>query len=323
MSVIPGQILLGKYQVERVLGRGGMGLVVAVRHVDLKQLWAMKFLFPNAVENSEFRERFLREAQAAARLRNEHIMHVQDVGCMENGTPYMLMEYLEGYDLKALLSRRGPLSVEDAVRYVLQVCEGIAEAHAAGIVHRDLKPANVFLTRRYDGTPCVKVLDFGISKQIGANAVDLTKTDMTLGSPAYMSPEQMANSKTVDARTDIWSIGLILYEVLAGKAAFRGSSIPEVVLSVVQDEPPPLHVLRRDIPPKLEGLVAKCLRKHRQERFQTIHELRAALIGIGPASAVGQVLPLLDTKGYGSVAEMITRDPQKLAKMTILPFSKN
>ncbi len=292
-AVAPGQVLLGKYSVERVLGQGGMGLVVAVRHVELRQLWAMKFLLPDALDHRESLERFLREAQAAACLKNDHIVHVQDVGRMENGAPYMIMEYLEGCDLKAYLSRQGPLPVQQAVMYVLQVCEAIAEAHAAGIVHRDLKPANLFLIHRRDGSPCVKVLDFGISKQIDSEALDLTNTNATLGSPLYMSPEQMSKSKTVDVRTDIWALGVILYELLAGTSPFRGASLLEVASRVLQEEPTPLHDLRRDVPNELETLIAMCLRKRRDDRFQTIQELRDALAPFGPPSTgTQQALPV-------------------------------
>ena len=246
-----GEVLLGKYRVERVLGQGGMGLVVAVRHVDLGQLQAMKFLVPAAIGHEEAVERFLREAKAAARLSSEHVAKVQDVGRTENGALYMLMEYLEGYDLKALLSRQGPFSVEDAVMYMLHVCDAIGEAHAAGIVHRDLKPANLFVVRRRNGSACVKVLDFGISKQMDPQGVDLTDTNAALGSPLYMSPEQMGQSKTVDARTDIWALGVILYELLAGTSPFRGASIFEVTSRVLLEEPTPLRELSKDVPQDL------------------------------------------------------------------------
>ncbi|UQA63981.1 serine/threonine protein kinase [Polyangium aurulentum] len=174
-------------------------------------------------------ERFLREARAAARLRSEHVARVHDVGRMENGAPYMILEYLDGSDLKAQIRRQGVLPIEDAVMYVLQACDAIAEAHAAGIIHRDLKPANLFLIRRHNGSSCVKVLDFGISKRTGLDEVELTGTGALLGSPMYMSPEQMARTKAVDARTDIWAMGVVLYEHVVGRAPFRGQGITEVV----------------------------------------------------------------------------------------------
>lgn len=279
--VAPGDVFLGKYRVERVLGKGGMGVVVAVRHVDLGQLYAIKFLLPAMLGHRESLERFLREARAAARLQSEHVAKVHDVGRMENGAPYMVLEYLDGCDLKVWLGRQGPLSVEEAVAYVLQVCDAIAEAHELGIVHRDLKPANLFLVRRRNGTPCVKVLDFGISKHTGPEDVELTSTNAMFGSPLYMSPEQMARTKTVDSRTDIWAIGTILYELLTGKSPFKATTMTEVVSRVLQEEPVPLRELRPDVPPGLEAVIARCLRKRREERFQTVGELVDAISPFG------------------------------------------
>lgn len=287
--MIRGQVLLGKYRVERILGQGGMGMVVAVRHVELGQLWAMKFLLPAAFGHDESHERFSREAKAAAGLKSEHIARVQDFGRTEDGAQYMLMEYLEGCDLKALMAHVGRLPIEHAVSYVLQVCEAMAEAHTAGIVHRDLKPANLFLVRRHDGRPCVKVLDFGISKQMDVQGVVLTNTKTILGSPLYMSPEQMQRPKEVDQRADIWALGVILYEFLTGTSPFRGSSIFEVTARVLREEPTPLHELREDIPPELETVIIKCLRKCRDERFQSVGELREALAPYSQPREIAQL----------------------------------
>jgi len=207
---------------------------------------------------------------------------VQDVGHMESGAPYMVMEYLEGCDLKALVVKQGRLSVDDTVTYVMQVCEAMAEAHAAGIVHRDLKPANLFLVRRAHGRPCVKVLDFGISKQMGPNDPHLTRMDATLGSPLYMAPEQMGRSSSVDGRADIWALGVILYELLSGTSPFEGTSMLEVASRVLQEELTPLRDLRKDVPEGLEMVINKCLRKRREDRFQTVQELQVALARFGP-----------------------------------------
>src|SRR5215471_10970483 len=186
-----GDILVGKYRVERILGVGGMGLVVAATHLALGQVVALKFMLPQIVGSGEAMERFLREARAASRLRGEHIAAVKDLGTLENGAPFIVMEYLEGMDLAHLLRARGPLPPPEAVDYVLQACEALAEAHAQGIVHRDLKPANFFLTRRPNGTPLIKILDFGISKIAVAGEKSVTRTAAVLGSPQYMSPEQV------------------------------------------------------------------------------------------------------------------------------------
>ncbi len=271
--VNPGDILLGKYRIDKVLGQGGMGVVVAAHHVDLGQRYAIKFLLPTGLTQEEAVARFLREARASARLQSEHVARVHDVGNMENGAPYMVMEYLEGSDLKALLTKQGPLPAETAMSYLAQVCDAIGEAHAAGIVHRDLKPANLFLVRRRNGSPCVKVLDFGISKHLGGEEVDLTSTNATLGSPLYMSPEQISKSKTVDARTDIWALGVILYELLTGRSPFRAGTALEVVSRILQEEPVPVRQLRPDVPERAEVIIARCLRKRREERFQSVDEI--------------------------------------------------
>jgi serine/threonine-protein kinase len=208
-----GRVLLGKYRIEHVLGHGGMGMVLGARHLELGELFALKLLLPHALADEDLKHRFAREARAAARLKGEHAARVHDIGRLEDGAPYMVMEYLEGTDLRALLRARGPLPAAEAVDYMLQACHAIREAHALGIVHRDLKPANLFLARRPDGSACMKVLDFGISKELGSVAGDLTKTGELLGSPLYMSPEQMVRRRDVDGRSDVWALGVVLYEL--------------------------------------------------------------------------------------------------------------
>ncbi|HEX6765337.1 MAG TPA: serine/threonine-protein kinase, partial [Polyangiaceae bacterium] len=190
--VQPGDVLADKYRVERVLGVGGMGVVVSAHHVHLKQRVALKFLLPDLASNPNVVERFLREAQSASTIRSEHVVRVSDVGVLASGAPYMIMEHLEGSDLAKVLLERGRLPVTRAVDYVLQAMEALAEAHGAGIVHRDLKPSNLFLTERADGSPLIKVLDFGISKVTksdgDASSRSLTRTAGLMGSPLYMSP---------------------------------------------------------------------------------------------------------------------------------------
>lgn len=277
--VRPGDTLLGKYQVERVLGQGGMGVVVAVRHLGLGELFAMKLLVPGALRVPELVERFLREARSAARLKGEHVTRVHDVGQLEDGSPYMVMEHLEGVDFKGLLKRKGPISPRDAVHYLAQAAEAVAEAHAAGIVHRDLKPANLFLIQRANGTPCVKVLDFGIAKLMHGvgDEAGLTATGVLLGSPLYMAPEQMVRSKKVDGRADIWALGVTLYELLTGVSPFKGKTMPEIVANVLQEDPPAPSTKIPAVPQELDALVARCLRKSASERFQTANELVEAL----------------------------------------------
>ena len=213
-----GEMLAGKYRVERVLGAGGMGVVVLARHVQLDQLVALKFLLAQSLTNPKVVARFEREARAVVKLKSEHVARVLDVGTMEAGAPYIVMEYLEGEDLSQTVERRGPLPVAEAVDYLLQACEALAEAHGMGIVHRDLKPGNLFLTRRVDGKSLVKVLDFGISKlEGGREDLALTQPAEVVGSPKYMSPEQLRASRLADARSDIWSLGVILYELITDR----------------------------------------------------------------------------------------------------------
>jgi serine/threonine-protein kinase len=222
-----GELLAGKYRLERLLGEGGMGYVVAATHEHLQQRVAVKFLAAGYAENSDAAARFLREARAAVRIQSEHIARVLDVGELEDGAPYMVMEFLSGCDLARELFTNGGLEVPTAVDYLLQACEAVAEAHSLGVIHRDLKPANLFLTRRPDGTPFVKVLDFGISKAITpesggpGDSPSLTAAQALLGSPAYMSPEQARKPKSVDFRADIWAFGVILYEFLDGNPPSR------------------------------------------------------------------------------------------------------
>ncbi|MFS8068038.1 MAG: serine/threonine-protein kinase, partial [Byssovorax sp.] len=208
-----GELIAGKYRVDRVLGAGGMGTVFAATHVVLGQRVAIKRMHPERIGRHNAGPRFLREARAAARLRSQHVARVIDVGVLEDGAPFIVMEHLDGEDLAALVDRRGALPVAEAVEYVLQAAEAIAEAHAAGIVHRDLKPENLFLSFDLAGAPCIKVLDFGISKLLG-DELALTRAAVAVGTPLYMSPEQMVSSRDVDSRTDLWSLGVVLYELV-------------------------------------------------------------------------------------------------------------
>jgi serine/threonine-protein kinase len=279
-----GDLVGGKYLVERVLGVGGMGVVVAATHTGLHQRVALKFLLPQAALKPDVVGRFAREARAAARLHSEHVAKVLDVGELEAGSPFMVMEYMDGEDLDQLVRRSGPLPVDVTTAYVLEACEAVAEAHSMGIVHRDLKPANLFLARRPDGPPIVKVLDFGISKStLGASQAHMTKTSSVMGSPLYMSPEQMASAKTVDLRSDIWALGVVLYELLAGRPPFVAETMPELVLAIVHGEHVPVAKLRADVPAGLDAAIERCLTKAPAQRFATIRELAEAIAPYAPA----------------------------------------
>jgi len=285
----PGEVLAGKFRIERVLGEGGMGIVLAAHHLHLGRTVAIKLLKPEALRHKEIVARFANEARSASRIQSEHVARVLDVGALEGGEPYMVMEYLEGSDLAKHVKRGGPLPIEDAVEYLLQACEALAEAHVAGIVHRDLKPANLYLTRRADGSSCVKVLDFGVSKAALASAdpafQNMTQTDSVLGTPGYMAPEQLRSSKHVDARTDIWALGVILHELLTGHLAFHATTAPEMYAAILGSPPEPLRQARPDAPPGLEAVIAHCLEKDPARRFSSVGELAAALVPFAPARA--------------------------------------
>lgn len=284
----PGETIAGKYQIERVIGTGGVGMVVAARHLTLAQTVALKFLLPGAAHDRNDVLRFQREAQTAVQLRNEHVARVYDVGELDDGSPFMVLEYLDGQDLGHVLHSHGPLPIVEAVGYLLQVCEAVAEAHSIGMVHRDLKPSNFFLTHRRDGFPLVKVLDFGIAKykiELEQQDVSLTQTRALLGSPVYMSPEQVRSARSVDHRSDIWSLGVCLFELLTDTVPFGGETVTGVAAAVSSDPIPPVARYRPDVPSGLVTVIERCLAKRPQDRYQSIADLAEALVPFGPADS--------------------------------------
>jgi serine/threonine-protein kinase len=274
-------VLAGKYRIERLIGSGGTGVVAQATHLKLERQVALKLLRSDLSDSPEIVARFAREARAAARLKGEHVTRILDVGELDDGTPYLVMEFLEGSDFRALLGEGRRLGITDAVDYVLQACEAVAEAHAAGIVHRDLKPANLFLTHAPDRAPLVKVLDFGISKAVTGveeeEAIALTSSASVMGTPLYMSPEQMKNAREVDARTDLWALGAILYEFVAGRPPFVARSLPELCVMLLQQDPVPLRLLRPEVPEQLARVIERCLRKNRVDRYRDVADLAQAL----------------------------------------------
>lgn len=278
LDLSPGTVLDARYQIAGVLGSGGMGKVVAARHLELKREVAIKVLHAEIAKNPEAVARFMREARAAAAMRSDKVGQVLDVARLPDGTPYMVMDLLEGADLDRLIKSDGPLPQRTAVDYLLQACEGLAEAHGLNMVHRDLKPSNLFLTRSPNGLPLIKVLDFGIAKAHFADAdVSLTTTDVMVGSPTYVSPEQVRSSAGVDPRSDIWSLGVTLYELLSNELPFPGESVGAVLSAIAADPPTPLPQLAPGVSFELWCVIEKCLQKDPHQRYQNLRELAQAL----------------------------------------------
>jgi serine/threonine protein kinase len=280
--VLPGETLGDKYRVERILGQGGMGIVVAAKHVELDERVAIKFLLGKPSTSAV--DRFLREARAAVKVKGEHVCRVLDFGRLDTGEPYIVMEHLEGTDLARKIEKEGPQPLAAAVGWIIEVCDALGEAHALGIVHRDVKPANVFLAERRDGSASAKVLDFGISKL--SSQAPITGTQTPMGSPSYMSPEQMVSAHDVDARTDIWSLGVTLYELLAGKPPFAADSMVQLSVVVREKEPAPLE----GIPDDLSRVIERCLAKDPRDRYDTVAALVADLAPFAPEGTRGLVL---------------------------------
>jgi len=301
VELLPGALLAGKYRIERLLGRGGMGAVYAAQHELLCRRVAVKLLLTDTNQNPDGLQRFLNEARAAARLDSEHVARVMEFGTLDDGVPFMVLEYLEGQDLAELLVARGPLPVSEAVDYILEACEGLAEAHANGIVHRDLKPSNLYLARGRDGTSRIKVLDFGISKVSDDSLTPraLTSTRGMLGTPLYMSPEQFSRPKEIDARSDIWQLGVNLYELLAGSPPFVRETLGEQISAIMHDPVPPLAERRPDVPAELEQAIRRCLERDVSLRFASVAEVAESIALFGRRGPMALGVRTLDTMTLG------------------------
>ena len=261
-----------------------MGLVVEAYHELLDQRVAVKLLYQD-VADREAQSRLLLEARSAAKLQSEHVARVVDVDVGQDGLPFIVMELLEGADLCQIADVRGALPRWLVVDYILQALEGLAHAHGRGIIHRDLKPSNLFLANKPDGTQIIKILDFGISKSAD-NPTDKRSQQLTggrtvLGSPPYMSPEQVRSPKSVDHRTDIWSLGICMYELLTNSMPFGGDELQETFAQILEKDPAPIRSLVTGVPEGLEQIVMKCLAKKRDDRFTDVGELAKALVPYG------------------------------------------
>ncbi|MEZ4219557.1 MAG: serine/threonine-protein kinase [Polyangiaceae bacterium] len=290
--VSPGDIIADKYLVEAIVAQGGMGVVVSARHRQLGQQVAIKVLLPSELtQEPNAIARFLREARAAATLQSEHVVKIFDVGTLDDGLPFMVMELMRGDDLRSLLRKHGPVGCEAAASYVIQACDAVGEAHESGIVHRDLKPSNLFLAQRRDGSAVVKVLDFGISKApvgVPGATMELTTSSVMMGSPLYMSPEQIRDARSVDHRTDIWSLGVILYQLVTGKPPFMGDSLPAVCAAIAADAPTP--ITRADVPMEFQEIIWRCLSKRPEQRYASVAELASELAPFAGSRRVEPVL---------------------------------
>lgn len=323
----PGTVLAGKLRVERLIGQGAMGIVYEATDITLRRRVAVKLVHPDFLNDPEKRLRFGREAYAVSRLQSQHVTHVLEISELDDGTPYFVMELLEGRTLDQVLEDDGPAAIDVALDWILQALDAIAEAHMAGLVHRDLKPANLYLVQRKDRTPMVKVLDFGLVKDMAADAVKLTVTGSTMGSPAYMAPEQVNVDRVIDARTDVWAIGITMFELLTRELPFDGTSIPLMLRQILRDNPTPLRAKRPDAPPDLEMVISKCLAKDPNVRFHDAADLsralatiRARLPQVSEATKTvrlpeGTVVPSgmspLDMMDFSSVRPRLVRgDPQ-------------
>ena len=288
----PGDVLDGKYTITRLIGTGSMGFVFSAERPNLGDEVAIKVLRRDVVSDGQLLARFAREAQVAAAIKSEHVACVFDVGHLPGGAPFIVMERLEGKDLRWVLAEKGSLSIELAVDYALQACEALAVAHSHGITHRDIKPENLFASRQAQGDHiCIKVLDFGISKMkehggIAKDRFPLVRTTMALGSPMYMSPEQLRAARDIDGRADIWGLGCVLYELLTGNPAFSAPSLTELCAMILENQPLGFTEAGVAVPPDLEAVVWRCLQKDPKRRFQTVGELAQALAPFAPSRSL-------------------------------------
>lgn len=341
----PGAIIGGKYEVLRVLGAGGMGVVLAARHLELGQTVAIKVMHAELASETAAVKRFVREGRAAALLRSDHAVRIHDVGRLGSGLPFLVMEHLVGEDLDHLAARRR-LEVSEVVDYVLQAIAAIAEAHERGIVHRDIKPQNLFLARLPDGTTRVKVLDFGLAKDLSTSSSSsgsgaLTTEHMILGSPHFMSPEQIRSPREVDARADVWALGASMVQLLTGRPPYTANNVHGLLARILADPAPKVSAMRADVPIEFEKVIERCMEKDLGRRYGSVNELADALrlaVGFAPAPTrapdtdvpstdpsttidaamtTTQASPMGPPAGRARVTRVASRPPSTLAPSTV------
>jgi eukaryotic-like serine/threonine-protein kinase len=315
----PGEVIAGKYIVEAVVGQGGMGLVARARHQSLGNRVAIKIMTQSI--DDEANQRFLQEARASAVLQSDHIGRVFDAGQLPDGRPFMVMEFLEGRDLHMVRKQYGKLPVSDVTMFMRQACEALSEAHELGIIHRDLKPANLFLTYRRDGTPWIKVIDFGISKiDAGSPVRDgfITTGDQVLGTPYYMSPEQIRSTRDADARSDIWSLGVIMFELCTGRLPFDAKQVTQLAHSIVLA--PIIKAIEGEVREPMQSIILRCLEKNPSNRFQTVDDLREALEdGDAPVSSLRDETEMMENPLYAEAMEGVHASSLPPARPALLP----
>jgi serine/threonine-protein kinase len=278
LDLLVGSTVLGKYHIDRLIGRGGMGAVFQATNASIGKRVALKFLGAETSRDADAAVRFQREAEAASLAESPHIVQIFDSGRSERGLPFLVMELLTGEDLRARLRREGRLDVEAALRIATQVLKALRQAHAAGIVHRDLKPDNVFLCRRDDEPAFVKIVDFGISKlQQGPGVDTLTHKGAVLGTAFYMSPEQAQSFADIDGRTDLFSLGAIIYEMLTGEPPHSAPTYEAVLIAICTRDAPDVRGKAPEVPEKLARVIARALQRDRSERYSNADDMLADL----------------------------------------------
>lgn len=305
----PGEVVHGRYRVEHELGRGGMGVVLAAHDQMLDRSVALKVVLPRMLRSPEAIERFSNEARSLAQLDSRNVVRVLDFGALSApaacaGLPFMVLEFLRGEDLFSVAARERGLSPARVVRYALQACAGLAAAHAQGIIHRDLKPENLFLAIEPDGSECLKVLDFGIARSHSRRA--LTRGTVGVGSPGYMSPEQVEGTGHVDARSDVWGLGVVMYELLSHRPAFFGDNPQSLCLQILTAEPTPLLELKPNLPHALVYIVERCMERDPDKRFANVAELAEALSPLddwNPQSEAQHIRRRLDAGDQQPISE--------------------